>query len=84
MFFVLPIFFLNIFYLCRNFYKINKLKESLIVRFDLQNLYKTQELRLVLRLSHKHITNLFIILYNHYLSKFSKLKNQVSKLKFKI
>jgi hypothetical protein len=34
--------------------------------------------------SHKLKKNVFIIIYNHFLLKFSKLKNQVSKLRFKI
>ncbi len=36
------------------------------------------------RLSHKHNKNVFIIFYNYYLTKVSKLKNQLSKLSFKI
>jgi hypothetical protein len=65
MFFVLPIFLKNIYYLRQNFYKIKNLARHT-------------------KLSHKHITSLFIILHNHYLLKISKFKNQVSKLKFKI
>jgi hypothetical protein len=36
------------------------------------------------KLSHKLFNNVFIIFYNHYLPKFSELKNQVPKLNFKI
>ncbi len=34
--------------------------------------------------SHKHNKNVFIIFYNHYLLNISELKNQLSKLRFKI
>jgi hypothetical protein len=37
-----------------------------------------------LKLSHKHNKNVFIIIYKHYLQKNSELKNQVSKVRFKI
>jgi len=36
------------------------------------------------RLFHKIGSTLLIILYNYYLSKFSKLKNQVPKLRYQI
>jgi hypothetical protein len=40
------------------------------------------KLRLDTRLFHKIDKTLFIIFYNHYLSKISELENQVPKLRF--
>jgi predicted small integral membrane protein len=58
-----------------------------LLGFELQ-IFHNNDLRLKqfkhTRLFHKIGSTLFIILYNHYLSKNSKLKNQVPKLRFQI
>ncbi len=58
-----------------------------LLGFELQNSHDN-DLKLKqfkhIRLFHNIDKILYIICYNHYLPKFSKLKNQVLKLKFKI
>jgi hypothetical protein len=71
-----------IYYLRQNCNRIN----FSIVRFEPKT-FKNNNLKLRqflhTKLFHNTENSLFIILYNHYLPKFSKLKNQLSKLRFK-
>jgi len=79
--------FLRIYLLFMSFYFFKcKISKILTFRFELQTLkFKNINWDSLNRLPYPiNLKNVFLIFYNHYLSKTSELKNQVLKLRFKI